>query len=856
MPATRDPTPDPLSAYRTKRSLERTPEPAGTVVPGAGRLFVVHKHAARNLHYDLRLEMEGVLRSWAVPKGPSLDPSDKRLAVLVEDHPLEYGDFEGRIPEGNYGAGAVIVWDRGEWVPVGDPLEGLKKGKLLFHLKGYKLQGLWTLVKIKKAQKDWLLIKERDSNAASTAELPQGSVLSGLTVEDLRDSRDPGERVRQELLRLRAPEAPVDPGSVQLMLAETRPTPFTKPGWCFELKLDGYRLIVAREKRQARLLTRNGRDAAATFPEIARAVAALPFDLVLDGEVVALDESGRPSFQRLQQRGKLTRPLDVRHAAVEIPTTFYGFDLLGFEGFDLRSLPLVKRKELLRQVLPAAGALRYLEHFEETGELFYAEVLKLQLEGIMAKKADAPYRGGRSPMWLKIKADRVADFVVVGFTEPKGSRGGFGALHLADYVEGKLVYAGRAGSGFTSRQLKEVREVLEASRRATPPCGRPWVGGTQSGESLTRDDIKRLALGDTTWVQPAVVCEVRYKEWTDEGVLRHPVFLRFRDDKPIEDCVRQGVSAPLEEPLRLVESPRETRHVQLSNLDKVFWPEEGYTKGDLIEYYRTIAPWLLPYLRNRPVVLTRFPDGINGKSFFQKDAPKFAPDWMRTERMWSEQARREIDYFICDDETSLLYIANMASIPLHIWASRVDSLGQPDWCILDLDPKGAPFSDVVKVARALHELCDRLDLPNFVKTSGSSGLHVMVPLGRQCTHEQARSLGELLARVAASELPDIATIRRVVSQRDGRVYIDFLQNGHGRLLVAPYSVRPLPGAPVSVPLSWNEVTGKLDIRRYTIRTVPDRVRRMKSDPLLPVLDLAPDLSGALERLVKGVNNKG
>ncbi|HEX2218682.1 MAG TPA: DNA ligase D [Gemmatimonadales bacterium] len=839
---------DRLEAYRAKRSLERTPEPAGTVGrdgDGRGKLFVVHQHAARRLHFDLRLEMEGVLRSWAVPKEPSYDTREKRLAVHVEDHPLEYGDFEGSIPAGNYGAGAVIVWDRGEWIPHGEPLEGLAKGKLLFELRGYKLRGLWTLVKIKKSEKDWLLIKERDAWAATDPEeLPPQSVLSGLTVEELGEGGDRGEVIRRELVRLGAPRRALDLKAVKLMLAETAERAFSREGWLFEPKLDGYRILAARVGGEPRLVTRNGNDCATSFPEILRAVAALPFDrVVLDGEVVTLDDEGRPSFQRLQGRARLSRPIDIRHAAINTPATYYGFDLLGFEDFDLRPLPLADRKAVLRRVLPPVGALRFLEHVEDEGEALYREAERLGLEGVVAKKVDAPYKGGRSPAWLKVRSRLTDDFVVVGFTAPKGSRGGFGALQLADYVDGALTYAGRAGSGFSDKQLSEAKRALEAQKRGDPPCTGPIQGAKE-----------------TTWVEPTMVCEVEYTEWTEEGLLRQPVFLRFREDKAPEECVRRrrtsrakhgdgGQPDPVGEPAGSHPSPRDEPRVELTNLKKVFWPDEGYTKGDLIEYYRAVSPWLLRYLRNRPVVMTRYPDGIGGKSFFQKDAPGFRPAWIRTERMWSEDTQREIDYFVCDDEESLLYVVNLGTIPLHLWASRAPTLERPDWCVLDLDPKGAPFEHVVEVARAAKELCDRIDLPVLVKSTGSSGLHLMLPLGRQCTHEQSRSLGELLARCLVDRLPEIATIVRQVTQRDGKVYVDYLQNGSGKLIVAPFSVRPLPGAPVSVPLAWREVNRKLDIRGHTIRTVPERMRRLKRDPLADVLELSPDLGGALERLM-------
>jgi bifunctional non-homologous end joining protein LigD len=552
--------------------------------------------------------------------------------------------------------------------------------------------------------------------------------------------------------------------------------------------------------------------------------------MVLDGELVAIDHAGRPSFQRLQQRAQLRRSLDIRHAAVENPVTFYAFDLLGFEDFDLRPLPLAERKDLLRKVVPATGVIRFLDHIEGEGKLLYDQVQKLGLEGIVAKRADAPYKPGRSAIWLKIRTRRTEDFVVVGFTAPKGSRSGLGALLLGSFQDGVLTFTGRAGSGFTEKQLVELRKTLEAIRLSEPSCSGPVP--QENGAS---------------WVEPRLVCEVEYTEWTEEGLLRQPVFLRFRDDKRPEECVFRGADLPSKAPI--MGSPAASPPTsEFTNLKKVFWPDEGYTKGDLIEYYRRISPWILPYLEDRPVVLTRYPDGISGKSFYQMDAPTFVPDWVRTERMYSEQAEREIDHFICDDEQSLLYLVNLGTIPLHVWASRTADITHPDWCVLDLDPKGAPFTDVVTVALACHALCDEIGLPNMVKTSGSSGLHVLIPLGCQCRHDQARSLGELLARIITSELPAITTLARQVSRRDGKVYVDYLQNGSGRLIVAPFSVRPLPGAPVSTPLRWSEMTPELDIRRFTIANVAQRMQKLKRDPLRDVLKLKPDIEAALDRI--------
>ncbi|HEX6307182.1 MAG TPA: DNA ligase D [Longimicrobiales bacterium] len=827
-----------LAKYRKKRSPDRTPEPFSEGPSPSGRLYVMQKHAARNLHYDLRLELDGALKSWAVPKDPSYDQGVKRAAFMVEDHPVEYATFEGIIPKGNYGAGEVIVWDRGVWVPLEDPHEGLEKGKLLFELRGHRLRGRWTLVKVKRGENEWLLIKERDALEGKDRDTYQhDSILTGRTLEDLRSGRNRETELLARIDALGAPSRALDVAGLGIMLAETRREPFDDDGWIFELKYDGYRVLGARSGGEVALRSRNGNDMVRALPEIADALARLPFsDLIIDGEVVVHDDAGLPSFQRLQKRARLTRGLDIQRAAAELPATLYVFDLLALGGRDLRGLPLVERKALLRDVLPSTGVLRYSDHIAGRGRAFFELAESMQLEGIIGKRADGPYRTGRSRDWVKIRASRVDDFVVIGLKASKSAAESFGSLHIAQYDGDRLVYAGSVGTGLTP---KHVDEVL-----------------ARAGDDIVRPPIDGLPkTAADRWLEPTVVVEVRYLERTEAGQLRHPVFLRIRDDKDARECVMaadtaSGEPAAMAEPAA-PERPRKRapeRQVRFTNLDKVLWPEDGYTKGDLIEYYRAVSTWMLPYLRDRPVVQTRFPDGIHGKSFFQKDAPEWAPEWLRIETVWSGGSERELRYFIADDLPSLEYLANNASIPLHIWSSRVGSLERPDWCSLDLDPKGAPFENVIRVARAVHDLCERIGLPNFVKTSGSSGLHVLVPLGGQCTHEQARLLGELLARRIVHDLPDIATIARVVSQREGKVYVDYLQNGHGKLLVAPWCVRPLPGAPVSMPLRWSEVKRGLSIAQFTIRTVPARITRMKADPLTPVLTLMPDLVRALSAL--------
>jgi bifunctional non-homologous end joining protein LigD len=898
---------DPLSTYRSKRDAERTPEPAGGDAAGAGSgvrpRFVVQQHAARRMHWDLRLEVDGVLWSWAVPNGPSRDPAEKRLAVHTEDHPLEYLHFEDVIPEGNYGAGAMIVWDQGTYVPLHPMVEGLAKGKLLFDLRGHKLRGAWTLVKMQKAEDDaWLLIKERDAMArAGPDEFADDSVLSGLTVAELGSGDDPAEPIRADLHRLNAPRRVLDPGDTRLMLAESADAPFSRADWVFEFKYDGYRTLAFREDDEVRLLTRRGNDLAAAFPELVQALLRLPYRrFLLDGEIVVHDDAGLPSFQRLQRRAGLRRPADLRRAEGTLPATLWLFDALGFEDRDLRTLPLLERKAVLRRLLPGAGTLRYSDHVAEQGEALYEQAARLGLEGVIGKKADGRYRPGRSAEWLKLRVHRSDDFVIVGWTTPKGSRSGFGALHLAQYQDGTLRWTGQVGTGFTDRQLRDLHGQLEAGQRQTPPCA-----GAPTGKGHA-------------WTRPELVCEVRFLERTEGGVLRQPVFIRLRDDKTPADCVWPAARQAIDEvepedpadtgpadtgpadtgpgdvgpgdtgpgdtglgdtgpgdtgpgdtgpegtgrgdtgpagtgrggtgPADTATAERSAGAVRFTNLEKLYWPEDGLTKGDLIAYYRVIAPWMLPYLKDRPVVLTRFPDGIHGKSFFQKDAPSFAPEWLRTVTIRGEGGERDLSYFVCDNVDTLLYLANSGSIPLHLWSSRVASIDQPDWCILDLDPKDAPFGDVVEVARVAKGLCDDIGLPLHVKTSGSSGLHLLVPLGGQLDHAQAKVLGELLARVLVRRVAAIATIARAVSRRGGKVYIDYLQNGRGKLLAAPYCVRPLPGAPVSAPLRWSEVRPGLDIRRFTIRSMPRRVRSLKADPLLPALTEAPDLLSALEAL--------
>jgi bifunctional non-homologous end joining protein LigD len=837
-------SPSNLDLYRKKRNPERTPEPFGIGRAASGSRFVIQKHGARRLHYDLRLEMDGVLKSWAVPKGPSVRDHEKRLAVHVEDHPVEYADFEGIIPPDNYGAGSVIVWDHGQYRlnKPGDPVEQLAGGKLEVEFFGYKMRGLWTLARMSNHEKDWLLLKKADA-FAGTEELieryPQ-SVISGLTLEEMADVPAKLSALRQCLQEFKAPKHNVSARSQALMLATLEERPFSGPDWIFEIKYDGVRVLAERDGDTVELYGRNGTLITKRYPELRDALKRLPVDrFVIDGEIVALDERGQPSFQKLQARMHLTSSHDIQRGMIAAPVEGFFFDCLALDGHDLRSLPLLDRKECLKRFLPFLGQVRYSDHIAKAGEAFFEAASERGLEGIVAKKANSRYVAGRSRDWIKIKCQRRQEFVIGGYTDPQGGRTYFGALHLGLYQDKRLVYVSKVGTGFDAKMLKSVWEKMQPL--AQPKS--PFEERSPTGRSHH-------------WIEPKLVCEVRFSDWTHDGGIRHPAFLGMRTDKKPEEC-RKDEPAPLslaELPLPAPVENRAAKQVKFTNLKKIFWPDEGYTKGDLIEYYRIIAPFLLPYLKDRPVVLTRYPDGIAGKSFFQKDAPEFVPSWVRREKIYSKDTDRDIGYIIVNDLETLLYVINMGTIPLHLWSSRIDSLERPDWLVLDLDPKGASFGHVVQVAKALYNILTRLRVENFIKTSGASGLHILIPLGARYTHEQAKNFARLLAILGTEAVPDISTIARPIAARGGKVYIDFGQNGYGVTIAAPFAVRPVPGATVSCPLRRQEVNSRLHPSRFTIKTMPARLRKMK-DPMASILRKAIDLSSALKQIEKIIETR-
>jgi bifunctional non-homologous end joining protein LigD len=857
-----------LDTYREKRSPDRTPEPFGP--PGASRridggLFVIQKHSARRLHYDFRLEMEGVLRSWAVPKGPSLDPTQKHLAVMVEDHPLDYGSFEGVIPPGNYGAGSVIVWDRGCYralSPPGDIARSIRDGKVDIELHGFKLHGAFTLVRTRgkprqrgpSDKENWLLIKKRDE-WISTDDLEimrPRSVLSGLTVEEMAASGELAAEIDREAAQLKAPRLLVPPSvkSFPLTLARLHGEAFDSTAWLFEIKYDGVRAIAIRDGGEVRLYGRSGAEITTRYPEVTLAMNRLPFErFVVDGEIVVLDEFGKASFQMLQRRISIANATEIERLAIEQPATCYAFDLLSVAGYDLRGIALENRKGLLARMMRGDGILRYCDHVVEHGREFYALAVEAGLEGIIAKRRDSKYSGHRTGDWLKVKCPRLGRFVIGGWTDPAGSRSGFGALLLGQYEDDdRLRFVGRAGTGFDGGSLTSISRRIKSIAIDRSPF-RPHRAGEPT--------VPRGA----HFCRPELVCEVRYAEWTEGGVLRHPAFIRLLDDADPKECRLEYTPTEEEQRRRKPQSPstprvtagkdiapeRAQHTFQITHPEKIFWPEEGYTKGDLISYYLAVAHWMLPYLKDRPVVLTRYPDGFKGKSFYQKDAPSFAPSWIRREKIYSRDAHRWISYFILESVEAIAYMANMGVIPIHIWASRVPHLENPDWLLFDIDSKESTTVAAIRVANEVGAVLREIGMRPYIKTSGQMGIHAMVGLETNYTYKHARMFSELVARVVVKRMPEHATLARPGTRR-GRAYIDYLQLGHGKTIAAPFAVRPWPGAPVSAPLTWDELKPNLDPRKFTIKTMPARMERLGQDPFLGVLQDRQRLEPPLKKL--------
>ncbi|MES1172992.1 MAG: DNA ligase D [Myxococcales bacterium] len=867
---------DALKLYRDKRDPLATNEPFGAEHKSQGRetrsgRFVVHLHDASRPHYDLRLQVGGTLKSFAVPRGPSLTVLDKKLAVLTEDHPLEYLDFEEVIPEGNYGAGAMIAWDVGRVRYLETSAErGIEIGKIDFELDGFKLHGRFALVATgrrkasgpnDKKSNEWLLIKKQDAFAHPPGDIlveQPYSVLSGLTISDLADRARVVQELEAEAEALGAIRGPVDVANVAPMLCSLTGAELLDESRVYELKIDGVRIVADKHERAVALRYRNGRAASSSYPEIARAVASLaPARVVLDGEVVAFDPQGRPSFQRILPRIQADRPFDVRAAMNEVPVSYLVFDLLALNAFDLRPLPLLSRKTLLMKLLHGRGYVRALDHLEGDGRPLFELCRTQRLEGVVAKRASSPYRHGprRTEDWVKIKAERDDEFVVVGFMRGKGNRSALGALCVASYSGERLLYRGRVGSGLDAATLSSLEQALEARRiEAFPAFGQP------------PEDAK-----GALWVRPELVASVRFLGFTEGEVrLRAPVFKGLRNDIHPGDCRAAPVSelvatppAPEAEPqaeasaveVAALPAPKAAKaqrsRVTVSNPNKVFWTDEGYTKGDLCAYYASIAEVMLPFLHERPVVLVRYPDGIAGKHFFQWNVPAGTPDWIeRIERVDEDDPDGpKKTLFLLNSADALVHIANLGCIPLHVLAAQRGTLDECDFLTVDFDIADRPFSDAVRLALDLKQVLDDVGLIGFPKTSGQRGLHVLVPLGPGVNFDTAKLLVELLGRLITDKNPSIATMERRVNQRGSRVYVDTGQTGPSRTIVAPYSVRAYRGATVSTPISWEELHVALDTSRFTMLTLPRRVLEV-GDPYAEFMSTRPDVAAAVTALSK------
>lgn len=835
---------DRLARYREKRAFDVTPEPS----PGQIRkkrnkalAFVVQKHDARRLHYDVRLEIEGTMASFAVPKGPSYDPSVKRLAVETEDHPIEYNAFEGTIPEGEYGAGDVIVWDRGtyETVPAGEEAAMRAKGHLHVRFEGEKLRGEWHFVRTRRPGRSpqWLMFKAKDALADArrdpTAERPE-SVLTGERLPRDRAVRRAAPAAAARSVRRAGGRATTTVDAILRRVGEVEKATLVREledasRYLFEIKYDGYRIVAVKSGRDVRLVSRNGHDWTERFPKVAAAVAALRVrEIALDGEVCALDARGRPSFNLLQ---------NVLGSGRGATLTYPVFDVLWLEGRDLRGEPIEARHAALAEVLedaapPLARSTVVAPEGRDADALLRA-ACDQGLEGLIAKRRGSRYVAGRTRDWLKLKCTRRQELAIVGYLPLTRTTNRVGSLLLA-VAEGRgFRYAGKVGTGFDARARRELAEALDAHRIDEPPAA----------------DAPRSKTAH--WSSPRLVAEIELTEWTPDGKIRHPSFVGLRADKSPRECVRETPAEPPAEPPSAETSGPSAGEISLTNPDKVLYPRDGITKRDVLEHYVALADVILPHLRGRPVVLQRWPDGIDGESWFQHAAPRGLPAFVRTVPVAD---RRHV---VVDDVETLAWLANLAALTLHQWSSRVPAsakaartieraLDRPDYLVLDLDPGEGTWDDLLAVTKEVRRVLEDLEVPSVPKTSGKRGLHVMVPI-RGGDHALATEVARALAERVARALPAIATVRRAKAARRGRLYVDALQNGRGKTVVAPYSLRAVDGAPVSTPLAWSEVGRRLDPRRFGPREVRRRVDR-HGDLLAPLLEPGVNLRDLHRRL--------
>ena len=907
-----------LDKYNSKRDFQKTPEPSGkepSKSQGALK-FVIQKHAARRLHYDFRLEIDGVLVSWAVPKGPALDPKEKRLAVQTEDHPMDYGDFEGVIPRGEYGGGEVIVWDSGTYTPDEEGKlswhdrdegqermrEGLKKGKISIFLEGAKLRGSWTLVKLKKTEKEWLLIKHSDPFARTDKDPTEDeqSVLTGRTLVDVKDGKAAKKLLTEKLEIGKVKRFPT---SIKPMTASLADKPFNKEGWVFEPKMDGIRALAYIKDGEVILKSRNDLELTQQFPSIAASLENYQGTFVLDGEIIALNEKGRPSFQHLQQRAGLSRGADLNNGESQASIFYYIFDIIYCQGLSLEDEPLTERRRIMLEQIKPTRNIRIIEQFDTDGESAYEACVANELEGVVGKRVDSTYETGkRSKSWLKVKSTTSAEFLICGYTEGSGGRNHtFGALLLGMHDEqGKLAYVGGVGTGFDDKKLKTLMKLMQPLIISKCPFGKKPPGKL-----------------NPTWVEPKLIAEIKFAEWTQDKILRAPVYLRLRDDinsedvkpttivetqslkqvKPQKSNVKakttsteedDSMTADILEQLATdkekLELEVEGNKIPFSNLNKVFWPAtettEAVTKRDYAIYLAKVAPYLLPHLKDRILTMVRFPNGIAQGRFYQKHWEHKLPPFVETVRHFTEHAGFDQDFLICNNLSTLLWLAQIADLELHTSHTRnnpdpegstlprdytgdvrtleASLLNYPDYMVIDLDPytysgkekKGEEpelhekgFKQACQVAHWVKDLLDSLKIEAFIKTSGRTGLHIYVPIVRTIDYPTVRMLSEIIGKQILKEHSEDVTMDWTIVKRTGKVFLDHNMNARSKTLGSIYSPRIAPEATISTPIEWSEL-GHVYPHDFTMRTVPERLKE-KGDLWADILDHKNDLEKLL-----------
>lgn len=852
-----------LSEYNKKRDFKKTAEPKGKVKKSGEALhFVVQKHEASHLHFDWRLEIDGVLVSWAVPKGPSADPSVKRLAMHVEDHPMDYIDFEGTIPKGQYGGGTVMVWDTGNYMAEGaDTVSQSKKlikkmhdeGNIKIVMLGKKLKGSYHLVRMSGKKEEWLLMKGKD-DFANKKNFDQHSVLTGRTLKEIEkdkssdtwESNKKGAKANsgdKSHILTEADEAESNlsftaedlagakrrktfPKEWKPQLATLTDEAFDNNHWLFENKYDGYRALIQINSGKVNLMSRNGLSFNKKYETLVTSFGNIKDDMILDGEIVVEDSKGKSHFQWLQ---------DYEESPGKGKLKSYVFDILYFNGYDLTGLPLLQRKKILKALLPKADDIVYSDHTIGKGGQTLSKIAKNGGEGVIAKKLDSSYHvNKRSKHWLKIKVTKEQEMVIGGYTEPKGTRNGFGSLLIGYYDNGKLMYSGKVGTGFNETSLEELHTTLMKLETTTCPFS----------EKPKEPNVH--------WVKPDLVAQIKFTEWTEGGSMRHPVFVALRTDKKAKEVIR-------EKPLKNTKNAEQhndagmkdfkSDKVEVTNPDKIFWPKEGYTKGDVIAYYNVMAEYVLKYIKDRPQSLRRNPDGIKNEGFFQKDMAGKVPKWVKTRKLKSSSDGESIEYLICNDKETLIYMANLGCIEINPWSSRIGSINNPDYIIFDLDPNKASLQNLITTAKKVKEVLDKLNIKGYLKTSGGKGLHIFIPVKPNYTYELTREFSHLISQAVQKELPDITSLERMPKKRIGKVYLDFLQNGKGKTMSCAYSLRPREGATCSAPLEWSELDKDFDIKNYNIKTLPERVKQ-KGDLWDDFFSNAIDLKKVITSLQK------